>query len=294
MKPRTLIVGIVIVAVVFHLGLAKWSGNLSHQQTLTTVQRDELRRQLVATTQQLEAARQCLAVISAAKVSAKAQPLSKTPGKAKNPHAIKGAQLTVVIAGNPELRKMSVEVYVDQRRLAFAGLLKRLGFTDEQRQRFDQIQAEYQQGQLDLALAASAQGWDRTDPSLAALRAQLVQRQATETQDLFGANASQWTAANRALGVQQFVSDIMQENIQGAAALNGAVADSLTQILLNNQLREHAGQLDVDPTGYDWDAVLNQARAVLTAQLFEGLKSSLNYYRARTAMAMIASKAEDD
>ena len=92
------------------------------------------------------------------------------------------------------------------------------------------------------------------------------------------------------LGARQVVNQIVQQNLQGSGAFSGAMVEQLTQILANCRTSKQSGPLTSDPTGYDWDTILSQARSTMSIQQMEGIETSLKYYRAQKQMAAMEKR----
>jgi hypothetical protein len=225
--------------------------------------------------------------------------LAEAPGKAKEvdrgtkpPPAAPVASSSsrnAKIARAPALREMAVTAYVDDQRLMFTGLLGKLGFTPEQMQRFDAIQADYVQGTLQAAALAEEQHLAANAPALAAMRRQADQARDAAYQTLFGPAYPQWIQENSTLPARQLVSQIAQQNFPGAGALSGSQADQLTGILAANTVKDPANTRSGGSTNYDWDAVLLQASSVLKPEQLEGFKTGVELHLAQTYMSAIVS-----
>jgi hypothetical protein len=277
-----MIVGAVVVcaaAALLHRDLTTSTRRHAEARDKAKAELSENRNEQAKTERQLEEARHPPAVAPGA--GARANPTPESPSAISK---------MLVVAKDPELRKLSVGAFVKQRRVVFAALLKALGFSSEQLRRFDAIQAEYEEGLLDMAVAAEQQGWRTDDPRLSSIRAQLTSAMNGQCDQLFGPAKDQWKEANRLLGPRQVVNQIIQQNLQGIGALDKATADRLTAILATNRGGSTPSAPGAEPTGYDWNVVLPQAEGILTPAQFQGFKTSVDYYRAQAQMSGLAKR----
>lgn len=180
-----------------------------------------------------------------------------------------------VASPNPELRAWQVQAYVSDRRLRFAALLTRLGFTDEKRQAFDQIHAACQQVVL-----------DETQP-------EAVRRQARETRDaqlkeLFGARYEQWLEAERHDPARAVVAQIVQQTFQSSGALTTAQAEELTRLVAQHRLPPAKGGGGM--AGHDWDSIIADSQALLADRQREDFIAAVEYRRASEKMSAMAAK----
>ncbi len=202
------------------------------------------------------------------------------PAPAAQPDAL-GARIAAV----PALRQAAIQAYVDDRRLAFGGLLKRLGLSTAQIERFDGIQAEYQNRMLDLAATASEQRLAPNSPEIGAQRAEIRKWEDGAYRDLFDTAYPQWISEVSNLGSRQVVNSIVQSTFSGSGALAGPQADQLTALL------DHHKSVENGRTQYDWEGIFRAATPLLSAEQLDGFKSGVEYYLANAQMTVIATNA---
>jgi hypothetical protein len=191
-----------------------------------------------------------------------------------------------VIARDPALHELYVRAYVNQRDLAFAGLLKKLAFTPEQRRTFEEIQARFQEGLLDCAEIGETNGSDSPDSRRREAQRQVVAVQDAQLAELFGPSLEQWKEANRTLGSRELVAQIVQLNLQGAEAYDAPSTERLAAILANHRARSSPSPGSL---GYEWDAILPQAQAALTPSQWEGFKTSVLQLRTQAKVNALAN-----
>jgi len=187
-----------------------------------------------------------------------------------------------VVAKDPKLRSSYLRALSDERQVQFAGLFAKLGFTAEQREKFAQAEGAYQEGMLDMAAAAADQGIAWSDPSIDRIKSELSGTLDDQLKTLFGANYDQWTDTNMTANSRAIVGQVLQRTYDGPGAISGAEADQLTSILANNNARYRPGQRPVDPTSYNWDAVLAQASGILTPAQLAAFTSGTELVRLRS------------
>jgi hypothetical protein len=187
-----------------------------------------------------------------------------------------------VIADTPDLRELRVRAYVGERQLMFAGLFHQLGLTAEQLQRFDAIQAEYQQSILDLASTAKAQGITNGN-DLAPTRKELVDARDAQLRELFGASYPAWEEANRTQGAHVMAGQVIPQIFQSTGPLDNTQSEQLIAIFAKHPLPGSG-------SGYDWNAIAKDASGVLTGQPLEALRTAISFWQLSDQMYAIASK----
>jgi hypothetical protein len=186
------------------------------------------------------------------------------------------------IADTPDLRQMRVRSYIGERRLMFAGVLHQLGLTAEQLQRFDAIQAEYQQGLLDVTSSAREQ--KLTSPSgLGALRKQLAENRDAQLRDLFGASSDAWDEASRTQIARVVVGQLLGQSYPAAGPVDGSQTEKLIAIVARHPLPGSSN-------GYDWNAVAADAASVLSGSQLDALKTALSFRQLTDQLQTIAAK----
>ncbi|HWA08861.1 MAG TPA: hypothetical protein VG838_05270 [Opitutaceae bacterium] len=192
------------------------------------------------------------------------------------------------IAGDPRLREMDVKVYVDGQKLKFGAALARLGLTPEQRQKFDDIQAEYEEHFLDMAADAEERHLAVSDPVLTSQRRQLSLTQEAECQALFGPAYGQWKEETSAPPERGLVAQIAQKALSGAGALAESQVGPLTDIVVANKRPGVSSSL---AAGYDWDAIVGQATVALSPEQAESFKTAIELVLAESQMSAMAKAA---
>jgi hypothetical protein len=276
--PLLAVVLVVGTTVFVHFKITDATAHRAMETAKVDAQTAELARQVEAVGREAAAARQKLAAMQASAAIALTvnKPAASTPAP--------GEAKMLALAKDPELRRLHVQAFVNQRRLAFAGFLKKSGAPPETQSRFDAINANYQQGLLDSALMAAAQEWRPNDSRLSALRSQLTADRNAQCEALFADDREGWVAASRTLGAREVVNQIIQQNVQGAGGYGEFLADQLTQMLAKNRLDPAAAATTTDPTGYDWDAALKSAASILSPAQLDGFRTSVTYYQAQARM----------
>jgi hypothetical protein len=183
---------------------------------------------------------------------------------------------SAVVPPGPELRRLQVQTFVNEQRLRFAELLKRLHFTSEDRQAFDRIHGAYQQAMVDNT---------QTD----AARQQARQARDTQLQELFGANYDQWIEANRHEPARAIVAQIVQQTFQSSGALTTAQADELTRIVAQHRIPP-SKETGARQFHYDWDQIITDAHSLLADRQREAFITAIEYRRASEAMSAMAAK----
>jgi hypothetical protein len=176
---------------------------------------------------------------------------------------------------NPELRSWQVQAYVSDRRLRYAALLTRLGFTDEKRQAFDQIHAACQRVLL-----------DETQP-------EAVRRQARATRDaqlkeLFGPRYEQWVEAEQNDPARAIVAQIVRQTFQSSGALTTAQAEELTRLVAQHRLAPAKGAAGLPRQ--DWDRIIADSQALLADRQREDFIAAIEFRRATEKMSAMAAK----
>lgn len=267
--------GVIAAALAFHFQSRARREGLRRRAAAAVLEAEARERQIGQDEAELHAAQ------------ARLDALSKPRPNERKGSAEKGRPRAVEIAENPRIRSMAVQAYVSQRRLDFAGLFKRLGLAEAQRLKFDEIQAQHEQGLLDLAAGAAKQGIDAGDPGLADLKAELARTRDGQLQSLFGPSFGAYGDAEAAMDARRRVNQLLQQNLQGPGALEPATADRLTAIVASH--RTEGRQPDADPTGYDWEAILGQAGSILSPAQMDGMRTSVAYLQAQAQMQRIAA-----
>jgi hypothetical protein len=191
------------------------------------------------------------------------QPIVTTSPSAK-PDPV--AERTTMIARDPQLRQLSVQAYVSQLRMNFHGLLHRLGLTPGQLNSFDAIQAEYQQGMLDLAASMMDQGI--TAPKAAAgLRKQLTDTRDARLRELLGDSYRDWVEANRTQGARSNVNQLLQQSFDAGGPVDGAQSEKLVAIVAKHQIPKSGGR-------FDWTAIRAETAQVLSGPQLEAFNSA--------------------
>lgn len=182
----------------------------------------------------------------------------------------------VATAPSEELRRLQVQAFVSNQRLRFGALLKRLGFTPEQLQKFDRIHAAYQ-----YALLESPQPEGARQLALETRDAALL--------ELFGAASDQWIAANREQPARAIVEQIVQQTFQGSGALTASQADELTHIVAQHRLPP-SKETDPASASYDWNQIIAAARSILADRQMEDFVTAIDFRRTVEKMAALAAK----
>lgn len=189
------------------------------------------------------------------------------------------------IGSSPELRQASVQAYVDDQKVAYGGLLKKLGLTPKQLDRFNAIQAEAQTRRLDFAVAVSEGRIAPNSPESAAFQTEAQKWEEDGLRDLFGPAYVQWTGQLQNLRSRRLVSEIVQHTFSYSGALSRAQADQLT-VLLDSHKQTENGR-----TSYDWDGIFREATPILTPEQLDGFKSGVEHRLVSTQMNAIAASA---
>ena len=277
MKARLLLLSTALAAAVaaggYHLKTSRARSRLEADLARAVSDAAEQRRLGDETARQVAVAEGELQVLLAAR-SNRSTAASAPPSSPEG--AGPAARPTPAAASpNPELRAWQVQAYVSDRRLRFAALLTRLGFTDEKRQAFDLIHAACQQVVL-----------DETQP-------EAVRRQARETRDaqlkeLFGPPYAQWLEAERHDPARAVVAQIVQQTFQSSGALTTAQAEELTRLVAQHRLPSAKGGGGM--AGHDWDSIIADSRALLADRQREDFIAAVEYRRASEKMSAMAAK----
>ncbi len=181
-----------------------------------------------------------------------------------------------VIPPNSELRRLQVQAFVSDQRLRYAGLLKRVGFTQEKLQVFDRILGSWQQVMLD-------------NPQSEAVRQHARETRDTQLKELFGSHYEQWVDANRNEPARAIVAEIVQKTFQGSGALTTAQAEELTRIVAQHRIPPPKAPGGTSP-GYDWDRIVSDAESLLADRQIDDFIAAIEYRRATDRMSAIAAK----
>ncbi len=205
---------------------------------------------------------------AAASVASRPAPEGGTSAPAPRPKATVGPP-------NPELRGLQVQAFVSDRRLRFAALLRRLDFTDEKLNTFDQIHATCQRVALDEG------------------QPEAVRRQARETRDaqlkeLFGPHYEQWVEAERNDPARAVVAQIVQQTFQSSGALTTAQAEELARIVAQHRLSSSKGAAGL--AGHDWDSIIRETQSLLADRQREDFIAAIEFRRASEKMSAMAAK----
>lgn len=204
-----------------------------------------------------------------------------TPAAAPNSNAARIK--TSEIAENPALRAKRVQAFVGERRMIFAGFLHGLGFTPEQLARFDAIQAEYEQGMLDVAGSEAAHRIENSR-SLAPLRQQLTDARDAQLETLFGPAYPGWQEANRMLGPRTAVAQLLEQTFQSAGPVDRSHAEQLIATVARHTTSESTAERD-------WNAIATDAATVLSGAQLEAFQTACAMRQAEARMRVVAAHA---
>ena len=276
MKTRLILVVLLLaalaVAVGDHVRLRRAIAAAAAEHEAAQARLDGLRRNARSLEQEIAAIRAKQPALrqvrdaSQATGGAAAARTTNTRRAPAKPTASTSQARTATIAMTPELRQLRVRAFVGEQRLAFADVLHRLALTPPQLQRFDAIQAEYQEAELDLAGSASAAGV--TNPKeLASLRRQLSTTRDAALRDLFGTNYAAWQEANRTQGIRATVGELLEQAFPSTGPIDNAQTEALTA-LVTRHARSGNG-------GYDWNAIDAELPAIVPGAPSAALKEAV-------------------
>jgi cell wall-associated NlpC family hydrolase len=288
-RPLAFLVALaaLIVAIAFHVRMRNAMSTLTAEQSTTTAQAATLEHANVLLQQEIDATRAKLESLrkpASSVAKSKKTPATSAPTKAPASAAADDSPVLVqqaVLADIPDLRQLRVRAYVGERQLMFAGLFHRLGLTPEQLQRFDSIQAEYEQGILDLASSAKTQGITN-GTGLGPVRQELADARDTQLREVFGSSYPAWEEASRAQGARVMAGQLIAQTFQSTGPLDNSRTEQLIAIFAH-----HPGASD-EP--YDWKAIAKDASGILTGQQLEALQTAISFWQLSDQMNAIASK----
>lgn len=278
MNTRVSLLSLALVAGVaagfYHWKTHETQAGLTAEFTRRQADAAEIRRRTDDTLRQVADARNELDALLAARANRTVSPASAASdspptGESSSPKNADGMP-------SEELHRLQVQAFVSEQRLRFAALLKRLGFTSEQLQKFDGIHAAYQQAMLESPSTVSARQLARATGE-AALR------------ELFGPNFDQWVAANRDQPARAIVEQVVRQTFQGSGALTTSQADELTAIVARHRLAP-AKETGAASPGYDWDQIIVGARAILADRQMDDFITAIDFRRTSEKMSAMAAK----
>jgi hypothetical protein len=274
MNARSLVLSLAAVATLV-AGLYHWQSRrtrarLDAERSGAEAAAAHARRLAAESSRQVVAARDELQALLAARASRPASPAATNA--APKPAPVKSAPASV----EPEVRRLQVQAFVSEQRLRFAALLKRLGFTGEQLQRFDRIHAASQDVLLDPAQSEWA-------------RQQARQARDAQLKDLFGPSHDAWLDAQRSQPARAVVAEIVRQTFQSSGALTTAQADELARIVGQHRVVPPPGPA-AGPARYDWDRIIADARSILADRQMHDFIAAVEFRRASEQMVALAAK----
>jgi hypothetical protein len=278
MNARRLMLSAALVAAVaaggYHWATSHTRSRLEIERAHAVSDAAEQRRLADETARQVAVAESELQVLLAERTNRPTAAASPAPRSSPEGGTPAPRPKPAVAPPNPELRSWQVQAYVSDRRLRYAALLTRLGFTGEKRQAFDQIHAACQRVLL-----------DETQP-------EAVRRQARETRDvqlkeLFGPRYEQWVEAEQNDPARAIVAQIVRQTFQSSGALTTAQAEELTRLVAQHRLAPAKG---AGSPGYDWDSIVGEAQHLLADRQRDDFIAAIEYRRASEKMSAMAAK----
>lgn len=173
------------------------------------------------------------------------------------------------LTGSPEYQQLALKVQRATFPLKYGPLYRSLNLSPQQITAFENLAVGQWQNYTDMIAAAHAQGVPATDPSLAALRQPVDSEFARNLVAVLGEDgAKQFFSYYRTVDARATVDTLAGNLYYTDTPLTLTQADQLTSIVAANTASLKINGVMAAPKETNWDAVMNQAQAVLApAQL---------------------------
>jgi hypothetical protein len=193
---------------------------------------------------------------------------------AAQPIAPRNNERTVpaLMAADPKLYALGMKAFQAGLHWKFGPLFRTLNLTPDQIDKFESLESQHEEAQIDIMATASAQGMPFSDPIVAALMSQENGQYQAAQQALLGDTGyQQLQQFNRMAPVMGIVDTVAVSVALTPTPLTGAQSDRLAQILANASSQFQSGG-PATPATINWPATLGQAQAILSPAQFAALE----------------------
>jgi RNA polymerase sigma factor (sigma-70 family) len=308
MSTTKIITGVAVVAAVAAIGWGIYGQrerqNAADALAATTRERDSLKVEVQRVTARAREAEQkanstparvgpapksveAPRIAESAAIAGPAEPMIGGGGGSGTPDYMKGRQLKEKGMVNPDFQRLMLQLEKAGMPLRYGMLYKSLGLTAQQAGEFDAALLEGKQSVADILAVANEKGVSLQDPAMVALAQEAKSRQDARLRTLLGdAGFQDYQIYERTSAMRDLTGRIAMSLAASETPPNFQQLNRVQQILAeNNAGFQKGGAASGNERDINWDAVIEQARSVLSP-------SQLGVLQAMREQTRIAAQAE--